>query len=206
MDAIGFQLLFQDHGSVKTVKTVKTARIDMNELFSKGGKPLIDFLDYCVRSVQMDPLFLFLVQEYRNSPTAAKAVALFEIFFAPGAPGCTTAARVLPLYDARLTEIMRLLRTNWLESQGAGMTAQNVYTPVLLPAKYLFDSVAGELEKRSASLPKIRRRYKPHRTPMENLTGGKMTAAQRHFVERVWQPVIRPRLIAVGFWRIATIA
>jgi hypothetical protein len=176
------------------VKTAKAARIDINELFAKGGKPLIDFLDYCVRSVQTDPLFLFLVQEYRNGPTARKAVALFEIFCARDAPGRTSAAKALPLYDARLAEMMRPL------------TAQNGAAPVLLPPKYLFDSVAGEVEKRSASLPEIRRRYKPHRTPVDNLPGGKMTAAQRHFVERVWQPVIRPRLTAAGFWRIATVA
>jgi hypothetical protein len=33
-----------------------------------------------------------------------------------------------------------------------------------------------------------------------------MTSAQRHFVDCVWQPVIRPRLAAAGFWRILTIA
>jgi hypothetical protein len=90
----------------------------------------------------------------------------------------------LSLYDARLSEMMRSL------------AAQSVSTPVLLPPKYLFDSVASGLEKSSASLPKIRRRYKPDRTPVENLPGGKMTPAQRHFLERVWQPVIRPRLTA----------
>ena len=48
-------------------------RTDINEVFSKGGKPLIEFLDYCVRSIQMDLVFMFLVREYHNGPTAAKA-------------------------------------------------------------------------------------------------------------------------------------
>jgi hypothetical protein len=179
---------------VKARKARKSVQIDINDLFAKGGKPLIDFLDYCVRSVQTDPLFLFLVQEYRNGPTARKAVALFEMTCARDAPAQISTARALYLYDARLADMMRSL------------AAQSAATPAPLPPKFLFDSVAAGLEKNSASLPKIRRSYRPDRTPVENLPGGKMSPAQRHFVERVWQPVVRPRLTAAGFWRIATIA
>ena len=162
-------------------------RNDINEVFTKGGKPLIDFLDYCVRSIQMDPVFLFLVREYRNGPTPAKAVALYEMFCAPNAPARISAQTVLPPYDVRLREAIILL------------------TPSFLPAKYLFDSVVRELEKRPRSSAYVRR-YKTDRTPVENLPHGKMTPAQRHFVEKIWQPVIRPHLVAAGFWRVASVA
>ena len=32
-----------------------------------------------------------------------------------------------------------------------------------------------------------------------------MTQAQRHFVENVWKPQIRPRLVDAGFWQMQTI-
>ena len=158
----------------------------MNATFDHGGKPLIDFLDYCVRSIQTDPLFLFLVREYRNGPTAAKARALFELFCARTAPGRISVARSLPPYDLRLEKSLQ--------------------PPApALPPKYLFDFVAAELGKDSPSFVNIRR-YKPHLTPLENLPDGKMSSVQRHFVQNVWQPIIRPQLIAAGFWRIADVA
>lgn len=47
--------------------------------------------------------------------------------------------------------------------------------------------------------------YNPSRGPIENLPGGKMTAAQRTFVNAVWLKRVRPTLVAGGFWRVATI-
>jgi hypothetical protein len=49
------------------------------------------------------------------------------------------------------------------------------------------------------------RQYDPRLAPQQNLPGGKMGAAQRHFVEHIWRPVARPRLLAAGFWQIANI-
>ena len=180
-------------------------RTDINEVFSKGDKPLIEFLDYCVRSIQMDLVFMFLVREYHNGPTAAKAAALYDLFCAPNAPGRLSAHRILPPYDVRLWKAMRPLTLKSTLPDGTDSAAQTGFCPPLLPAKYLFDSVVHELEKRSPSSAYVRR-YKPNRTPVQNLPSGKMTQAQRHFVERVWEPVIRPQLVAAGFWRIATVA
>ena len=168
---------------------------NINEFFGRGGKPLLDFLDYCVRSIQMDLVFLFLVREYRDSRTAAKAVALYDMFCAPNAPGRISVGHALPPYDVRLRETIRPLAMNLAQSS----------TPPLSPPKYLFDSLAGEIELRSPSLHKARE-YKPNRTAVENLPGGKMTPVQRHFVEKIWEPIIRPRLVSAGFWRMTTIA
>ena len=183
---------------------MKSMRTDINEVFSKGDKPLIEFLDYCVRSIQMDLVFMFLVREYHNGPTAAKAAALYDLFCAPNAPGRLSVREVLPPYDVRLREAISLL-TRSTPVSDTDPALQTDFGPPLLPAKYLFDSVVRELEKRAAASSYVRR-YKPSRTPLENLPNGKMTQAQRHFVENIWQPVIRPQLVAAGFWRIATVA
>ena len=53
---------------------------NIHRIFQQGDKRRLNFLEYCVRSVQMDPVFVFLVGEYRNGPTAAKALALYELF------------------------------------------------------------------------------------------------------------------------------
>jgi hypothetical protein len=161
---------------------------DIDEVFAKGGRPLIDFLEYCVRSIQMDPVFLFLVRDYRYGPTAAKAIALYRMFCAPSAPGRISLTSVLPPYDCRLQESIRELELK-----------------ALLPPKYLFDWIAGELAKTAVPARKFRR-YRQHLTPIENLRGGQMTAVQRHFVQNIWQPIIRRNLTLAGFWRISDIA
>ena len=70
--------------------------IDIDQVFSRGGAELIELLNYCVRSVQMDPIFGFLVDEYRLCPTAPKAVALYDMFLAPEALARIDAAALLP--------------------------------------------------------------------------------------------------------------
>src|SRR5262245_4598428 len=114
-------------------------RVNVNEIFTKGGKPLHDFLDYCVRSIQMDLLFIFLVGEDRWIPSGAKAVALYYNFCAPNAPGRVSAVKTLPPYDVRLREAIQPLAAhqNGLKGLPAG---QNGPLPPL-PAKYLFDRV-----------------------------------------------------------------
>ena len=47
--------------------------------------------------------------------------------------------------------------------------------------------------------------YNPALEPSENLPGKAMTHSQRHFVENVWKPRIRPCLVAAGFWQMQTI-
>src|SRR6185503_7767064 len=87
--------------------------IDLDDIFTRGGKPLIDVLNYCVRSVQMDPVFAFLVEEYRLSPSQTKAVALYDMFAAPGAPARINAADLLPPQELGL----QIMIENFRKSQ-----------------------------------------------------------------------------------------
>jgi hypothetical protein len=180
--------------------------INIGEIINRGGRELIDFLDYCVRSVQMDPLFLFLVREYRNHPTTPKAVTLYEIFCAPDAPARTSDPSVLPPLDLRIETAIRPLKMNLTRVQAAQFGASDPPPPLLLPAKFLFDFIVAHLEETSESLRQIAGHYKPHRTPLENIPGGRMTAGQKVFVDKVWEPKLRPWLVAAGFTRVASIA
>jgi len=74
--------------------------------------------------------------------------------------------------------------------------------------RYLFDAVVNELTDTAAeeTLAAILDHYDPDRSPHENLPGGRMSAGQRAFVEQVWEPRLRPYLVAAGFRRIANIA
>ena len=180
--------------------------IDVRTIFNQGGKGLIDLLDYCVRSVQMDPVFVFLAHEYRMFPSTPKAVALYDIFCAPRAPARLSVPEVIPPLDLRIAAAIRPLQIHWAQVQADSVARPAARPPLILPPKYLFDLIAAQVEKKAASMRKIKRRYKPHRTPVENLPGGKMTSAQRIFVDRVWEPNLRPRLVTAGFQRVATIA
>ena len=180
--------------------------IDVRKMFNEGGKGLIDLLDYCVRSVQMDPVFVFLAQDYRLFPTTPKAVALYGIFCAPQAPARLSLPEILPPLDLAIAAAIRPLKIHWTQVQAARLAASPSRLPLTLPPKYLFDGIASHVERNSGAMRKIKRRYKPHRTPVENLPGGKMTSAQRVFVDKVWQPNLRPWLVAAGFHRVATIA
>src|SRR5215203_845852 len=84
----------------------KIMAVDFDEVCARGGKAQHDLLSTCVLSVQPEPLFVFLVREYRAAPTAAKAVALYDVF-------CATDAEA-PLgpvaRDLRLTQTIATLR------------------------------------------------------------------------------------------------
>ncbi len=198
--------------------------VDIHRIFRQGDRPRLEFLEYCVRSVQMDPVFVFLVREYQNGPTAAKALALYDVFCGENAPARLTVTVALPPLNLRLLEAMRALRESLNPGpapSGAGERhpagpvgrkpptvppARGRGTQALLTPKYLFDAVTEAVEGHSVGWKRIKRRYRPRRKPLENLPGGKMTVGQRHFVEKIWGPVIRPRLVAAGFWRVATVA
>ena len=87
--------------------------VNVGEVFARGGKGLIDLLEFCVISVRMDPVFVFLAGEFRARPTAQGAVALYELFCARDAPARLSALRALPPYDL----VVRLL--------AVGVIAQN---------------------------------------------------------------------------------
>ena len=179
--------------------------IDLEDIFARGGKELIDLLDYAVRAVKPDLLFVFLVQEYRLQPTTPKAVALHDIFCAPQAPARLSATEMLPPASLQMDVVVRPLRLNLAQVEAAHATA-SVASPLILPPKFLFDPIALHLWKKSPSLRSIKRRYQPTRTPVKNLPGGRMNAGQRFFVDKVWEPNLRPRLVAAGFRRMGSIA
>ena len=173
--------------------------VTLDEIFTRGGRELVDILEYFVISFQMDPLFLFLVGEYRMHPTAAKAIALFDIFGSPTSPAQISAKSAVPPQDMRLRNAVQTLRTDGGEPAG-------VRPVVLLPPKYLFDAVAADVEKIAAeAINSIESAYDMTLTPQENLPGGEMTPGQRHFVDFVWRPHLQPRLVADGFRRVASI-
>jgi hypothetical protein len=176
---------------------------DIHDIFARGGKGLVDFLDYCVRSVKMDPVFIFLVSEYRAGPTALKAIALYDCFCAPEALWRVRATTALPPRDLRLLTAVQPLK-DWSAGKGSHPAEGR---PPPLPAKFLFDAVAAQLESDPENeIRRVGLAYDPAKTPFENLPNGGMSAGQRAFVENIWHPILRPRLVAAGFRRITNIA
>ena len=55
------------------------------------------------------------------------------------------------------------------------------------------------------ALRRAERDYDPSLTPEANLPGGRMTPAQRIFVNDVWRPRVRPLLVDAGFWQLSSI-
>ena len=166
---------------------------------------MINLLDYAVRSVQPDVLFIFLVQEYQQHPTAAKAVALYDVFCAPKALARVSASEILPPFNIQIEAAIRPLRLHLAQTQAAPAAAE-IVPPLILPTKSLFDPIVLYLRKKSAGLRAIKRHYRPSRSPFANLPEGRMNAGQRYFVDHVWEPVLRPCLIRAGFRRMTAIA
>jgi len=173
--------------------------VEIDKVFTRGGRELIDFLSFCVLSVETDPLFLFLAREFRTLPTAAGAVALFDAFCAANAPARISVSSAIPPFDLRIGHAVEALRA---ALAGAGVPPP----PPPLPPRYLFDAVVADVRSIAAErIAAVARRFDPDRTPLENLPGGRLTAGQRFFVEQVWQPRVRPMLVGAGFRRIANI-
>jgi hypothetical protein len=180
--------------------------LDLHRLFEREGKPVLNFLAYCVRSVQPDPVFVYLAGDYRKAPTGAKAIALHDLFCATDAPARLSVAEVLPPLNLRLSQALLPFRPARLPTAPTNGATLAGLPPLRLPPGYLFDAVVEAIESNSAVWKRIRRSYRVRRTPQQNLPDGRMNQGQRFFVEKVWQPVIRPRLVAAGFWRVRTVA
>jgi hypothetical protein len=180
--------------------------VDVDDVFRQGGVVLIDFLQFCVLSAQPEPVFALLVREYRGGPTAARALALYDLFCAPGAPARIKADTALPPHDPRLPRAIEVIRRPAALPPEGAPADDEAPPPPPRPAVYLFDAVLTHLAQGPDSVVQtVGRQFDPGRTPLENLPGGRMTAGQKAFVQNVWRPRVRPALVAAGFWRVGTI-
>lgn len=187
--------------------------IGTNEIFERGGRDLIDLLEHCVLSVNMDALLLYLIREYRFQPRASGAIALHDLFCADGAPARISEITVIPPKEMRLERTIAALRQppqspNSENPNGSESGDQDAgRPPVGLPPRYLFDPIANQLTSGpDTKVAQLEQCYDPDLTPVENLPGGALTAGQRAFVNNLWTPIVRPHLVSAGFWRVATVA
>ena len=158
------------------------------------------FLEFCVSNGEMEALFLHLVEDYRASPTIAKAVALYDIFCAPCSPAKVKAEAALPPNDMRIENAMRRIKLNWTRMQAAFVFGPMTHISNTPPPRSLFDSLARQIAK-SDDFRKTKARYREwsstgdaYLTPLNQI--------QQHFLERIWQPIIRPHLLAAGFFEL----
>jgi len=180
--------------------------IDLAGILSRGGEARIALLRYCVMSITPEPVFLFLVNEYRLRPAHPSALALYDVFCGPEAPVRVRMHDALPPRDLHLSSAAGSIRKQWVALQSPDPQEEGVRTSITVPHRNLFDRVVAALDvDPEGHMGRLALDYDPARTPHQNLPGGKMTAAQKHFVERVWKPVARPKLTAAGFWQIANI-
>ena len=193
--------------------------IDFDETMNRGGNELIQFLHYCVYSVQLAPIFVLLAREYRMRPTVGGALTLYSNFCAIGAPARIKADPVLAPRNLQLDQMVlqmtaqqRVFDDAQQQQQEATNSEAEADTnaprrrgpPPPSPVIFLFDDVVahlrGDLE---GPLHTAARAFDPACRPIQNLPGGRLNTGQRAFVENVWRPRVRPQLVAAGFWRAA---
>jgi hypothetical protein len=188
--------------------------IDVDLEFRRGGKTMLDFLSYCVIAYHMEPVFAFLVGEYRMRPTPERALALFDTFCATMAPArMRLITEVLPPRNVRFDREMENRRQQLraaLDVDATLSTGKADVAPICrqapIPPTYLFDFIVAHMASSSNDpISAPGRHFDPALTPAQNLPGGLMTRGQRAFVENVWRPRVNPMLVATGFWRIADI-
>lgn len=217
--------------------------VDVGVIFRRGGRDLINLLEYCVYSVQMDPLFLYLVSEYRLAPTTDKALALYELFCAADAPARISLRGELPPKDFRLPQALgpyfrtrqflldraaMVGRVDATGGDGAASEPNSAETTnvlagggeptepdtqalpqnlMLLPPAYAFDVLRNALlAQRPCPLKRLGKQFDPLLTARENLLGGELNASQKFFTDFVWNPTVRPQLVAAGFRSVANVA
>jgi hypothetical protein len=188
------------------MKRRRRRKVSLEEILRSGGRPRIDLLRHCVLSVTMEPLFVFLAHEYRTRPVHAAALALFDMFCAPGAPARIGAHAVLAPRNLVLAAGVGALRAQWLQMQAARAPEPEAAVPLTVPLRGLFDPVVRAVtQDPNGAWTRLARSYDPVLDPAQNLPDGRMNAVQRHFVDSVWKPVVRPCLVSAGFWQLQTI-
>jgi hypothetical protein len=180
--------------------------VDALDLLRRGGPTALRLLDYSVYSVRLDLVFAFLVTEYRVRPTAVRALALYDGFCAPGAPGRVRAEAVLPPRHLSLAGAIERVRRSVADAEHGVTDGLETPKPVPIPPRDLFDGVLAVVTAPDhETVQRVRDAYDPDRSPLENLPGGRMTEGQRAFVERVWRARLRPALARAGFARVSTV-
>ncbi len=191
--------------------------IKIDEIFSGGGRDLINLLEYSVLSINVDLIFVYLVREYRLRPSAASAIAVHDLFCCADSPARVSCEGALFPKDIRLTHAISPYRAGsllgssvesalGLESCNQDNTLPRVAAPSL-PPRYIFDSLVQRINgEEKSTLIHALDSYRVGLTPHENLPNGELSAVQRRFVEQTWQPIVRPGLVAAGFWRVASVA
>ena len=180
--------------------------MDLTEILTTGGEQRVALLRYCVMSVAMEPVFVFLAQEYRLRPAHAGALALYDIFCARDAVARIGVLEALPPRNLQLQAAIESIREQWTQLQSQPQADEHPGVAITSPHRNLFDRVADAIRNDPAGrFAEVGRRNDPMLAPYQNLSGGKMSAGQRHFVENIWKPLARPRLIAAGFWQIVNI-
>jgi hypothetical protein len=180
--------------------------IDIADTLARGGSGRMDLLRYCVMTITMEPVFLFLAGEYRLRPTHAGALALYDVFCEPRSPARLSAHELLPPRDLALSTGIAQIRERWTAMQAPAQDDEAPGRVPAGPARSLFDSlVRGVRADANGRLAALVAAYDPRLSAAENLPGGKLNASQRSFVDNVWLAFARPRLAAAGFWQIATV-
>jgi hypothetical protein len=180
--------------------------VDVTDILVKGGEQRVALLRYCVMSMTVEPLFVFLTQQYRLRPTHIAALALYDVFCALDAPARVRASGALPPKNLTLQATAYSIRQQWDQLQSPEQPDQRSTVSITTPYRNLFDPVVASVrDDPQGYFAQLGTRYDPRLAPHENLPSGRMTAAQRHFVENVWRRAARPRLVAAGFWQVADI-
>jgi len=149
---------------------------------------------------------VFLTQEYRARPTHVGALALYDVFCVTNAPARIQALEALPPRNLRLEAAMRSIREQVACLDTAEAENQAPTVSITTPHRNLFDLVAETIRNDPRGrFAQVCSRYDPALAPHENLPNGRMSAVQRSFLEKIWRPLARPRLVAAGFWQIANI-
>lgn len=170
-----------------------------------GGAGRVALLQYCVRSVTPEPIFLFASAEYRRRPTHNAALAIYDVFCAIGSPARIRVPDALPPRELSLSAFVEGLRAREVEPHDRAEQAEA--QSGLMPARFdLFDKLSAWLQgSPDGPLAELASAYDPALTPDQNLAGGRMNASQQFFRDKVWVPVIRPRLVGAGFWQLSAI-
>lgn len=175
---------------------------DIPALLAQGGETAIGVLQFSIRSGQLEPLFYALVTEYRQRNNHLTALTLHDLFCAADAPARLPVPYVLPPQDLRFAATIPMLRRQYAQMQAPQAPEEGQRLFSSQPQRNLFDAVVQALQP---GIERVGTQFDPEKRVNDCLPGGKMSASQRQFVTNVWQPRIRPQLVAAGFWRVGTV-